>query len=226
MYQDNFTYGYIKMFRSVANKGWYKKRDYFHLWGHLLINATHKGMEYFWNGRTILLQPGQFITGRKQLQHETGINEHKVDRILKVFETEQQIKQQTSNTSRLISILNWENYQQTEQQNAQRVSNERATGEQRVSTKQECKNDKNDKNRVIEIPNIEDVVKYFTENGYSKDSALNAFHYYNELNWHDSKGNKVKSWKGKMRSVWFKDEHKQKTNPKYPPGLAPFTGAG
>lgn len=60
------------------------------------------------------------------------------------------------------------------------------------------------------VPLLEDVKKFFSENGYTEESAEKAFRYYEDGNWHDSKGNKVKNWKQKMRVVWFKDENKEK----------------
>lgn len=56
-------------------------------------------------------------------------------------------------------------------------------------------------------PFLEDVVKYFVENGYSEQSATTAFNYYNSANWVDSRGNQIRSWKQKMISVWFKPEN-------------------
>jgi hypothetical protein len=57
-------------------------------------------------------------------------------------------------------------------------------------------------------PSVEIVRQYFTENGYSSEAADKFHKYYETENWHDSKGNRVKSWKQKAQSVWFKDENK------------------
>lgn len=59
-------------------------------------------------------------------------------------------------------------------------------------------------------PTVSDVIEYFKVNGYTETSAIKAFNYYETGNWTDSKGTKVKNWKQKMQSVWFKDEHKIK----------------
>lgn len=59
-------------------------------------------------------------------------------------------------------------------------------------------------------PFLLQVIEYFKENGYTESSAIKAFNYYETGNWTDSKGTKVKNWKQKMQSVWFKDEHKVK----------------
>ena len=58
-------------------------------------------------------------------------------------------------------------------------------------------------------PQLFEVVDYFKENGYTEAAAIKAFNYYDVANWTDSKGNKVKNWKQKMQSVWFKPENKK-----------------
>jgi hypothetical protein len=63
-------------------------------------------------------------------------------------------------------------------------------------------------------PPLEDVIAYFTENGYTADAARKAWNYYNASLgdngrvWKDGKGQTVKNWKQKMQAVWFKDENK------------------
>lgn len=58
-------------------------------------------------------------------------------------------------------------------------------------------------------PTLAEVVAYFSENGFPADHANKAFHYYNDADWKDSKGNKVINWKQKFRGNWFKEENKQ-----------------
>lgn len=147
---QNYGTGYIKLYRSLSNKGWYKKSDYLHLWIHLLLKANHRDNEFFWNGKNINVKSGQFITGRTKLALETGINESKIERILTFFEkSEQQIEQQKSNTSRLITITYWHDYQISEQRFEQRVNNDCTTAEQRVNTNKNDNNDNNEKNGDI-----------------------------------------------------------------------------
>jgi len=57
-------------------------------------------------------------------------------------------------------------------------------------------------------PSLADVEQFFTENNFKIETARNAFAYYNEANWKDSRGTAIKNWKQKMRGVWFKDENK------------------
>ena len=64
------------------------------------------------------------------------------------------------------------------------------------------------KENIIYRPSIDEVEKYFVDNGYTYAGARSAWNYYEAGNWCDSKGNKVKNWKQKMRGVWFRDEFK------------------
>ena len=63
------------------------------------------------------------------------------------------------------------------------------------------------KNKFIP-PTIDEVKLFFKEAGYSQECAINAFEYYDDLDWHDKNDNPVLNWKMKMRTVWFRDEHK------------------
>lgn len=74
------------------------------------------------------------------------------------------------------------------------------------------KNNKTSKPKKQFIPpTIDEVIKYFQENGYTKDSAEKMFKSYSVADWIDSKGNPVKSWKQKAINVWFTEAHKTKS---------------
>lgn len=88
-----------------------RKSHYVALWVALLLKANHKDNKMIWNGDAITVKEGQFITGRKELNKETGIAESTIEDIMKYLETQHQIRQQKTNKYRLITILNWESYQ-------------------------------------------------------------------------------------------------------------------
>ena len=65
---------------------------------------------------------------------------------------------------------------------------------------------------------IIDIESYFIENGYSKDLA-NRFYIHYQPDWIDANGKKVKDWKKKAQTVWFKPVNKEQkkydpTNPR------------
>lgn len=88
--------------------------------------------------------------------------------------------------------------------------------QEQEETQTQTKEEKQKKPKTVFIPPIEiDVIDYFKEKGYSEETAKKAFSYYNEGNWSDSRGNKIKNWKQKMISVWFKEENKTIVKPKF-----------
>ena len=129
--------GWIKIHRKILeNPIICKDSDYLSIWIYLLLNATHKQIPALFKGQKIILQPGQLITGRKSISKQLKISESKIYRVINEYKNEHQIEQQTSNKNSLITIVNWNIYQQSEQQNEQQMNNKWTTTEH----KQECKN--------------------------------------------------------------------------------------
>lgn len=144
---EDFTY--IKLYRRILNNPVVcKDADHFAIWTYLLLVATHTEREKMFKGKKTILKPGQLITGRIAIHKHLKISESKVQRVLKNLENEQQIEQQTSNQNRLITILNWNDYQGSEQLIEQSVNNKRTTTEQPVNTYKNDKNVKNDKKEI------------------------------------------------------------------------------
>lgn len=132
--------GWIKLHRKLLdNPVTMKDTDHLAVWIYLLLNASHNEHSALFKGEKIILKPGQLITGRKSIALALHIDESKVERILKSLKSEQQIEQQTSSKNRLISITNWEFYQQSEQQS-----------EQQVNTNKNIKNDKNERKDICQ----------------------------------------------------------------------------
>lgn len=61
---------------------------------------------------------------------------------------------------------------------------------------------------VNENVNVNEIEDYFVLNGYSKELA-NKFYLHYQPDWTDSNDKKVKDWKKKAQTVWFKEENKQ-----------------
>ena len=209
--------GWIKLHRKMLdNPIVCKDGDYLAVWVYLLLNATHKNYPALFKGKKIELKAGQLLTGRKSISNTLSINETKIQRILKTFENEQQIEQQTSNQNRLITILKWEGYQNIEQQDKQPLNNERTTDEQQLNNgcttdehKQECKNVNNERmkecknirNKKFTPPSFDEVKDYCFERGNSVDPQK-FIDFYSSKGWMVGR-NKMKDWKAAIRT-WEK----------------------
>lgn len=141
---DDKSAGWVKVWRKILdNPIVTKDADHLAVFIHLLLNAANKPFDITLGGERITLRPGQLTTGRKQIAEKYRVSESKVQRILKLFENEHIIEQQTNSRCRLISIVNWHEHQYYEQQTEQQVNSYRTASEQQVNTKQEYKNIKN-----------------------------------------------------------------------------------
>lgn len=154
--------GWVKLHRStLENPVVCKDAEHIAVWVYLLLKATHKEKEMIFSGEKITLKPGQLITGRKKISEYCKVNESKVQRILKSFENEHQIEQQTANKNRLITVVNWDKYQSSEQQFEQQVNNNRTTTEQQLNTnkKEINKECKKDIDNIVEKESRQDTIK-------------------------------------------------------------------
>jgi hypothetical protein len=198
--------GWIKLHRKILdNPIVCKDPDYFTIWIYLLLNATHTEYDVIFKGKRRILKSGELLSGRKSISEKTKISESKVQRILKTFQNEQQIEQQTTNINRLISITKWDCYQITEQQHEQQLNNEGTTTEQRVNTNNNVNNIKKEKNVKFIKPTIDQIKEYCTE----RNNNINAerfFDHYEANGWMTGK-NKLKDWKAAVRT-WEKNQFK------------------
>ena len=137
--------GWIKIHRKLIDAPWFSKSEYVHLWLYLLLKANHRDQEIFVGNEKVLLKRGQLLTSRHKLSEVVHVQENKIYRILKCFENEHQIEQHKTRKYTVISIVNYDAYQKSEQDNEQQMNNKRTTDEQQMNTN---KNDKNDNNII------------------------------------------------------------------------------
>ena len=155
------TSGFFKLHRSMFdNPAVMKDADYFITWVYILAQAEWEdGKKVDFGGEVIELKAGQFTTGvsgqmlddLKKVNNDLNVS--KLNRVLKKFKTEKQIEQRTDHQCSLITVLNWDRYQNSEQRNEQRVNNDRTTSEQRVNTNKEYKEKKEDKEVKKDLSN-------------------------------------------------------------------------
>lgn len=140
--------GWLKLHRALSDHPIASDPQSLSVWLHLLMMANHVETKRQINGRIVTVAPGQLITSRKSLSAKTGVQESKVERVLKMLESEQQIEQQGTSKYRVISIANWALYQGTDQQSEQQVNSTLTTDEQQMNTLEECKEYKECKEEI------------------------------------------------------------------------------
>lgn len=165
--------GYIRLWRKIDENPIALRPAYLSVWLFILRHANHKGKTIIWNNQKTMIKKGSFITSADKIAKGTGVPRGTVERILKYLENEVMIEEQTTKRFRLISVINYQDYQSSEEVNEEQVRNKRGTSEEQVDT---TKNDKElrrmKKNEEGETPTQK--MKRFLENPELPISALVA----------------------------------------------------
>ena len=87
------------------------------VWINLLLDATHREHKRRVGTRFITLESGQLQFGRVAFGKRLGINPSKVRRVMDVLKADGMIESQVDESKQfsIVTILNWEDYQQSEQ---------------------------------------------------------------------------------------------------------------
>lgn len=134
--------GWIKLHRKFIEWEWYKDINTKVIFLHLLLKANHKDQK--WQGLDI--KRGQLITGRKSISLETGISEQSIRTSLNKLKSTNEITIHSNNKNSIITILNYDLYQNESEDNQQLTSNQPATNQQLTTNN----NDNNDNNTYSE----------------------------------------------------------------------------
>lgn len=173
--------GWIKFYREVLDKFIWKdstgKQNA--ILATILLMANHEQSEWEWKGEKYCVQPGQFITSLSSIAKNSGkdISIQNVRTALKRLEKLGFLTNESTNKSRLITIVNYKEYQGINNKfnkatNKHLTSNQQAPNKH-LTTNNNDKNDKNDKND-------DDKAEYILEiNGLIKNkissSSLESF---------------------------------------------------
>jgi len=192
--------GWVSAYRSLLDDPQFKDPDALALWVRLLLRANYEDKAVKLNHQVVHLKRGQFIAGRKSLAESSGVQESKVTRLLKRWQNEHQIEQQTFNKFRVISIVNYDSYQSSEQQSDGKVNTDNNT------------NKLNKEHKSFSKPSISQLENYFFDKGMSKSDvtqeAEKFINYYSSVDWVIGKDKKpMVSWKG-AASGWYSRKKK------------------
>jgi hypothetical protein len=144
-YERGSMQGYIMIHRKLCDWEWYTDINTFKMFMHLLINANHKDNKF----RGIDIKRGQILTGRNKLSVETGLSERQVRTTLKNLQTTNEIIVESTTKYSIITLVNYNTYQSSDQPKDLVVSNKRPTSDQRATTNNNDNNEKNDKNILV-----------------------------------------------------------------------------
>lgn len=103
--------GFIAMQRDAFSHPLLKDGERFRAWFWLVANAAWKQTRHDARGKTIIVERGQICAGREHLAKEWGWSPSAVERFLTRLETEQMIGRETGQGKSIITICNYDKYQ-------------------------------------------------------------------------------------------------------------------
>ncbi|HEX7032035.1 MAG TPA: hypothetical protein VF172_03450, partial [Nitrososphaera sp.] len=146
--------GWIKLHRRIIDSRVFANEGLLKVWLYCLCRANHEeNYVPIKTGRgesEVKVKPGQFISGRKSAARDLKMNSSTVYKRMKKLENMGNINIKSNNHYSVITICNWEGYQdkgsEKEQQEEQARSMQVTGKEQASNTDKNDNNEKNDKN--------------------------------------------------------------------------------
>jgi hypothetical protein len=133
--------GWIKLHRKLLDNPITSKPNWLWLWIYLLLKANHEPNSIIWNGKPMVIERGQLLTGFHTLKKETRLTLQVTRSALEYLKTTHQITIKTTNKWSLITINNYDTYQEI----THKITNQQQTNNKQITTNKNNKNDKNEK---------------------------------------------------------------------------------
>ena len=134
--------GYVKLWRKSLESGLMQNHKLWVFWTWCLMKATHKPSKQMVGFQMVELHPGQFIFGRKAAAEELDMSERSIRTCLQKLQNLENVTIKATNKFSVITIVNWDTYQQEENQNDQQNANKRPANDQQVTTNKNVKNER------------------------------------------------------------------------------------
>lgn len=137
--------GWVKLHRQFISWEWFDTSDMVKLFIFLLLSANHDSNT--WRG--VNIERGQYLTGLNSLSDKTKISIQTLRTCLKRLEKTGEINTQVTNKYRLITVCNYDSYQDNQQATNKQTNKQLTINQQATNNKQEEKELKEEKETYI-----------------------------------------------------------------------------
>jgi len=134
------SYGWVKLHRQILRNPIFQNDKLFRVFVYLLLSARHTDGEQLIGDTIVPLKAGQWATGRIAISRDTGLTQQNVRTAINKLEKLNILTIKPTTKFSVFSIVNWEKYQQDNQQ----VTNSQPTSNQQVTTNNNDKNEENE----------------------------------------------------------------------------------
>jgi hypothetical protein len=201
--------GWIKLHRKLLENPIFLKAELLQLFIYCLLKANHEPKQIIFNAKELIIERGQFITGRDVLSKELKQNGRTTYDRLKVLENLQILTIKSNNRFTLVTIENYDLYQSRDEEPNSKSNNKPTTSQQQANTNKNDKNYKNDKKNIY-AENVsmttEQYKKLVAEHGEAATKKMIEI-------LDNYKGANGKKYKDDYRAIlnWVVDKYKEQT---------------
>lgn len=135
--------GWIKLHRKITEHWLYQeKRTFskFEAWQDLLLHTNHAPNKFIIKGDLISLDAGQSARSQVTLATTWNWSRKKVSNFLKLLEKDQMICLETTKNTSVITIVNWQTYQENDQKKSSQTNSKSTSYKQHGTSKEHQKN--------------------------------------------------------------------------------------
>jgi hypothetical protein len=207
--------GWIKLHRKFLDH-WlcdeYRPLTKREAWENMLFYANYEDDKTMIKGQLIECKRGQICYSLETYAKKFNWSIGQVRQFFQLLKNDGMIKVEGMKYTTRLTICNYDEYQDKQQTDNKLTTDCEQTDDILPTTSKEGEESKEVKNRRKKKefipPTLEEVKKYFNENGYNEYTAEKMYKSYSVADWYDSKNNKISNWKQKAINVWFRDENK------------------
>jgi hypothetical protein len=204
--------GYVALHRKFDESPIFKNEKTLKLFVYCLLKATHTDYTAVMGNQFVELKPGQFVSGIKIMTRDLDWSEQTFKTVMKNIKKLDFLTSKSTNKFTIYTVVNWEKYQQPNQQTNQQP-NQPTTNEQPHTRT----SNNNNNNKAFKKPTEKEIEDHFISKNVLPELALSEakrfIEYYEEVKWVSNK-KPMTSWK-LAASGWNNRRVERETNSRH-----------
>ena len=161
--------GYIKLYRKTLQSPIWENSKVFRVWMWCLMKASYKKHTVIIGNQPVVLEPGQFVCGRDSAARETGLTPQNIRSCFQTLRLMENLTIKTTNKFSIITVLNWDTYQNQGENSTSNLTNNQPTDNQQITT-----NKKGKKGNNIYTPSFDDLLTHLKNQIEKCDDGIKA----------------------------------------------------
>lgn len=202
--------GHIKIDRRILGWEWYREKNTFKLFMHLILKANWRDGRF----QGVDIPRGSLASSYQNLANETGLSIQNVRTAIKNLKNTGELTVSRQSKFSVFTVENYDKYQTVNtENNSQTTVDQQASNSQSttIEEEKERKKGRRESEGPFVPPTLENVIGYCREQGLIVD-AEHFFDHYSSRGWMSGK-TRIRDWKGVLRD-WDRQDRRKSREPR------------